>query len=186
MRILILGGNGMLAHRLFQHCSAGHDTHVTLRGPSDSYQRFGLFDAANAFFNVDVRSTDRLLEVFSSFRPDAVINGVGITHENRNTDALLGIEVNALLPHRMARMCAAVGARFLQISTDCVFAGTRGNYSETDAPDAGDLYGRTKLLGEVDEPHCLTLRTSIIGCSVLQAREELRYLAGLRCRSSLE
>ena len=78
-------------------------------------------------------------------------------------DAISSLEVNALLPHRLAELCLAAGARLVHMSTDCVFSGLKGHYVETDPSDAQDLYGRTKLLGEVNEPHCLTLRTSIIG-----------------------
>ena len=76
---------------------------------------------------------------------------------------LAAIPVNAVLPHRLARLCALAGARLIHLSTDCVFAGDKGMYREDDLPDAQDVYGRTKLLGEVDYPHALTLRTSIIG-----------------------
>jgi dTDP-4-dehydrorhamnose reductase len=68
-----------------------------------------------------------------------------------------------MLPHRRARLCALAGARLVHVSTDCVFSGGRGNYAESDAADALDLYGRSKHMGEVDYPNAITLRTSIIG-----------------------
>ena len=77
--------------------------------------------------------------------------------------------MNALLPHRLARLCELVGAKLIHVSTDCVFSGARGNYGETDPSDAADLYGRSKLLGEVDYPHAITLRTSIIGHELASA-----------------
>jgi dTDP-4-dehydrorhamnose reductase len=101
--------------------------------------------------------------------PDAVINCIGVVKQLAAAhDPIAAITMNSLLPHVLAGACAGVGARMIQISTDCVFAGTRGNYSETDVPDATDLYGRSKLLGEVTEiassgPAPLTIRTSIIG-----------------------
>jgi dTDP-4-dehydrorhamnose reductase len=79
------------------------------------------------------------------------------------TDPVASLTVNALFPHRVAAACQATGARLIQISTDCVFSGRKGGYTEADTPDAEDLYGRSKLLGEVSGPRCLTLRTSIIG-----------------------
>jgi dTDP-4-dehydrorhamnose reductase len=75
----------------------------------------------------------------------------------------MALPLNALLPHRMADLCAVAGARLIHVSTDCVFAGTKGYYAEGDAPDAGDVYGKSKHLGEVDYPHAITLRTSTIG-----------------------
>jgi dTDP-4-dehydrorhamnose reductase len=87
-------------------------------------------------------------------------------------DPLPALAMNALLPHRVAAICRAVGARFIHISTDCVFSGRKGNYVESDPSDAEDVYGRTKFLGEVQGPHAITLRTSIIG-------QELKNRLGL-------
>ena len=102
--------------------------------------------------------------MFADFRPEAVVNAVGIIKQRRDADeAILSIEVNALLPHRLALLCRRAGARLIQLSTDCVFSGERGRYREDDLSDARDLYGLSKRLGEVTGPGCLTLRTSIIG-----------------------
>ena len=81
----------------------------------------------------------------------------------RREDPIPCLNINALFPHRLAKLCGAAGARLIHLSTDCVFSGKKGNYAETDAPDAEDLYGRSKLLGETTAPRCLTIRTSIIG-----------------------
>ena len=78
-------------------------------------------------------------------------------------DPLQAVPINTLLPHKLARLCQLSGARLVHMSTDCVFSGNKGGYCESDAPDANDLYGRSKYLGEVDYPHAITLRTSIIG-----------------------
>jgi dTDP-4-dehydrorhamnose reductase len=107
---------------------------------------------------------DALMELFDSVRPAVVINCVGVVKQlSQANDPLAVIPINALLPHRLARLCALVGARLVHVSTDCVFSGAKGNYREVDPADAKDLYGRSKLLGEVDYPHAITLRTSIIG-----------------------
>lgn len=76
---------------------------------------------------------------------------------------LESIPINSLLPDRLARPCSAAGARSVHMSTDWVFRGDKGMYTEHDAPDANDLYGRSKLLGEVDYPNAVTHRTSILG-----------------------
>lgn len=114
---------------------------------------------------VDVENADHLTRLFALARPDVVINCVGLVKQlTEADDPLATIPVNSLLPHRLARLCAVAGARFVHMSTDCVFSGTKGNYCESDLPDAQDLYGRSKLLGEVVEhAHAITLRTSIIG-----------------------
>lgn len=168
MKILILGGDGMLGHRLFLHLRGRHDVRVTLRQDAAAYATYDLFPAERSYFGVDVRSSDRLTEVMADFRPGAVVNAVGIVKQRASArEAIPSLEINALLPHRLAVLCAAAGARLVHVSTDCVFTGSRGAYCESDSPDAVDLYGRTKFLGEVtEEPHCITLRTSIIGAEL--------------------
>jgi dTDP-4-dehydrorhamnose reductase len=105
-----------------------------------------------------------LLRIYAQIRPDVVINCIGLTKHHKDADdPLLAIPINALIPHRMAELCAIAGARFVHVSTDCVFSGATGMYMEGDLPDAVDLYGQSKRWGEVSYPHCITLRTSIIG-----------------------
>ena len=179
MRVLILGGDGMLGHRLFAELSSGHQVAVTLRQDLEAYGRFGLFDAGNSYDRTEARDTQRLIDVLAAVRPQVVINAVGIVKQREaSRDVVQSLELNALLPHRLARLCQAVGARLIHISTDCVFAGDRGGYREEDVADALDLYGQTKHLGELDEPGCLTLRTSIIGLELSRKRSLIEwYLA---------
>jgi dTDP-4-dehydrorhamnose reductase len=164
MRILILGGDGMLGHQLLHQFRGRHEVRVTLRLSCEDYEPFQLFEPDMAFYRVDARQTDSLLQVMAEFLPQAVVNAVGIVKNRSEAKAVIpSLEINSLLPHRLALLCRAVGARLIHFSTDCVFSGRKGNYRETDQPDAEDLYGRTKLLGEVGESHCVTLRTSMIG-----------------------
>jgi dTDP-4-dehydrorhamnose reductase len=164
MRILILGGDGMLGHRLFLHLRDRHEVRVTLRGEVADYARFGLFSPREAVGGLDLRTTEALEAVGAACRPEAIVNCVGIVKQRGDASAAIpSLEINSLLPHRLAQVAGRIGARLVHFSTDCVFSGRAGGYREDDFPDAGDLYGRTKLLGEVAEPHCLTLRTSIIG-----------------------
>lgn len=167
MRILILGGDGMLGHSFFTHLNEAklnHDVRVTLRQDLSSYRGCGLFTYENAFAGIDVRSTNRLSEVFAEFRPEVVVNCVGIVKQRPAArESIPSLELNALLPHRLAVLCKGMGARLVHLSTDCVFSGKKGNYQETEPSDAEDLYGKTKFLGEVHESHCLTIRTSSVG-----------------------
>jgi len=164
MRILILGGDGMLGHRLLLHLRRRHEVRVTLHGTLPEYVRYGLFDASNTFGGIDIRAHERIEHVASVFRPEAIINATGIVKQRaESTESIASIEVNALLPHRLALLCGDKGIRLIHMSTDCVFSGKAGNYTEEDVADADDLYGRTKLLGEVHKAPCLTFRTSIIG-----------------------
>jgi dTDP-4-dehydrorhamnose reductase len=164
MRILILGGDGMLGHQLFKSWRDRYNVRVTLRRNLTDYQSFRLFDRGNAYEGIDARSGEGLIGVFADFRPDVLINAVGIVKQRDDAKAAIpSLEINALLPHRLAQLCKAAGARLVHISTDCVFSGRAGGYAEDSPSDAEDLYGRTKFLGEVHESGTLTLRTSIIG-----------------------
>lgn len=164
MKILILGGDGMLGHQLLKSLKQRHEVKVTLRQNLSSYLKFELFSEANAYSGVDVRSFERLAEVIADFRPEAVINAVGIVKQRLTSkESIPSLEINSLLPHRLAVLCKVAGARLIHLSTDCVFSGKKGNYREDDFSDAEDLYGRSKFLGEVLDSNCLTLRTSIIG-----------------------
>ena len=164
MRILILGGDGMLGHRLLSTLARSHEVRVTLRQELAAYRQFALYDAQNSYGGVDVRVTDRMMDVMADFQPDVVINAVGVVKQRPDgLDPIPNLEINALLPHRLAVICKAIRAHFVHISTDCVFSGRKGDYKEADGPDPIDVYGHSKLLGEVVEPGCITLRTSIIG-----------------------
>ena len=164
MRVLILGGDGMLGHQLFRQFKERHDVRVTLRLGREAYEAYRLFEKGPAFYGIDARQMDALLQVIEDFRPEAVVNAIGIAKQRSEAKEVIpSLEINALLPHRLALACLTVGARLVHLSTDCVFSGRKGRYCETDVPDADDLYGRTKLLGEVSESHCITLRTSMIG-----------------------
>lgn len=167
MMILILGGSGMIGHQFFKHFSRPNspvNVRVTLREGLAAYRSCGLFTSENAYAGVDVRSLDRVSDIFAEFRPNVVVNAVGIVKQLPSAkEAIPCIELNALLPHRLSLLCRDIGARLVQLSTDCIFSGQKGNYRESDPSDAEDLYGRTKFLGELHDTHCLTLRTSSVG-----------------------
>ena len=164
MRVLILGGGGMLGHKLVQGLSATLDTWATIRGSGGAYARYGILPEDRLITGVDVLNLDSIVETMARVRPDAVVNCIGIIKQLATAhDPVLSLSVNSLLPHRLQRLCVAAGARLIHISTDCVFRGDRGMYTEDDPSDALDLYGRTKFLGETSGPGALTIRTSIIG-----------------------
>jgi len=164
MKVLVLGGDGMLGHELFLHLRTRHEVKATVRQPLAVYAGQGLFESGNAFGGIDARSPAPLEIVLEQFQPDAVVNAIGIVKQRpESEDAIASLEVNSLFPHRLALACRRFGARLVHFSTDCVFSGEKGGYREEDRPDAGDLYGRSKLLGEVAGEGALTLRTSMIG-----------------------
>jgi len=164
MRILVLGGDGMLGHQLLRTFGAAHEVRVTLRRELDAYASTGMFQAANAYACIDAHAPESLRGVLARFRPDAVVNAIGlVTHRAGEQDIVSHIEINALFPHRLWSLCREHGARLVHVSTDAVFSGGRGGYHEDDAPDPVDTYGRCKLLGEVVGAGALTLRTAIVG-----------------------
>jgi dTDP-4-dehydrorhamnose reductase len=164
MKVLIFGGAGMLGHKLWQAYRDRYETWVTLRGRAQDYAGGQLFDPARVIGGVEAFNFDTLVAAFAQTRPDVVINCIGIIKQLPSAaDPIISLTINALLPHRLATLCRASGARLIHISTDCVFSGRKGGYTEADTADAEDLYGRTKFLGEVAAPGMLTLRTSIIG-----------------------
>lgn len=112
----------------------------------------------------NVEDADAVVRLFAQIKPDIVINCVGLVKQLAQVnDPLITLPINAMLPHRLANLCALNGARLIHMSTDCVFSGSKGNYTEQDISDAEDLYGKSKFIGEVDYQHTITLRTSIIG-----------------------
>ncbi|QJW46980.1 SDR family oxidoreductase [bacterium BFN5] len=165
-KVLILGGSGMLGHTLFLCLSedADLDVYATVRSAHELSSWLPSDRMKKVRSHVDVQQIENLVNVFAEVKPDILINCVGIIKQvTAAKDPLSSITVNALLPHRIASLCGATGARMIHISTDCVFDGKKGDYTEEDISNADDLYGRTKYLGEVTYPHCITLRTSIIG-----------------------
>jgi dTDP-4-dehydrorhamnose reductase len=164
MKALILGGSGMLGHKACQTLSGRFDVYTTVRRELDSVSHYGVFDPARTIGHVSAEEFQSVVGAIDSVQPAVVVNCIGIVKQAEAAkDPLPSISVNSLFPQRLARLCQEKGMRLIHISTDCVFSGRRGGYLETDQPDAEDLYGRTKLLGEVEGKGCLTLRTSMIG-----------------------
>lgn len=166
MNVLILGVTGMLGSAVFRQFFGDMRYQVwgTLRS-SSGLRHFPLETHSKLLCNVDVLDQDGLVAVLTSVRPDVVINCVGLIKQLSDAkDPLSALPINAMLPHRLAKLCALTKARLIHISTDCIFSGRKGLYTEADISDAEDLYGKSKFIGELhDLPHAITLRTSIIG-----------------------
>jgi dTDP-4-dehydrorhamnose reductase len=165
VRVLVLGASGMLGNAVLRFFSEslGFDVKGSVRSASAlAFLPKTLHE--HIVCGVDVENTDSLTALFAQVRPSVVINCIGLVKQlAQANDPLSAIPINSLLPHRLARLCDLTQARLIHISTDCVFSGASGGYREHDLPDAQDLYGRSKYLGEVSYPNAITLRTSIIG-----------------------
>ena len=160
MKVLVLGSTGLIGSTVLRVLSEKSSLNVfgTVRSECSALQ------LENIFTGVDIQDDSRVLDIFASVKPDIVINCVGATkHKDDGNQPINAIKLNALFPHRLAQICNLLGARLIHISTDCVFSGKKGFYTESDQPDADDIYGKTKALGEVLYGDALTIRTSTIG-----------------------
>ncbi len=171
-RVLVLGSSGMLGNAITRFFVERGEFDIigTVRMPQ-SIELFPKSIHPYIIPRVDVENFDSLVYVLGRIKPDIVINCIGLVKQIAEAaDPLIAVPINTLLPHRLAKMCAMIESRLIHFSTDCVFSGNKGAYVENDFPDARDLYGRTKFLGEVDYPNAITLRTSIIGHELVEHR----------------
>jgi len=163
MRVLVLGATGMLGSAAMRVLAENSDWTVSGTVRSEEAKQLLPNDARERLVTVeDLLDTESLLELFDALQPEVVVNCTGL-RKSEKPDAMRSIRILSLLPQRLAHLCEQRGARLIQVSSDAVFSGARGGYTEHDLPDATDLYGIAKLLGEVSGPHAVTLRTSIIG-----------------------
>lgn len=181
MKVLVLGGSGMLGHKLVQRWREKFDVWTTLRGDFADYKRYGIFTRERTIDSLSVLDIERVNDVIRDIQPDVIFNAVGIVKQVPTAkNAVTTLLINSVLPNQLADIVSQVGARLIQISTDCVFDGSRGMYTEDDRPDATDLYGKSKHLGEVAGDNCLTLRTSIIGRELFTSHSLLEWIIGNR------
>ncbi len=165
MRVLILGATGMLGYSLFSNLREFKDLEVfgtvrSIKGKESFFEN----TLSSLVFDLDVTETTEIEGVIASIKPDVVINCIGLIKQHSiSKQHVSAIEINALLPHQIANLCDKYSAKLIHFSTDCVFSGKDGLYTEESIPDATDLYGKSKCLGEVNYAPHLTLRTSIIG-----------------------
>jgi dTDP-4-dehydrorhamnose reductase len=164
MKMLILGGTGMLGHKLYQTAKDPIDAWVTVRGEAKGLAKFSFFCPDRVIGGIEATNLESVRNALSIVKPDVLVNCVGIVKQQPlGNDPIACLTINSLLPHQLANLCAEFGTRLIHISTDCVFDGKKGSYTEKDLTNAEDLYGRSKALGETSAPHAITLRTSIIG-----------------------
>ncbi|WP_368111815.1 dTDP-4-dehydrorhamnose reductase family protein [Bacteroides nordii] len=164
-KILLFGATGM----------AGHMAYYYLRST-------GRYDIVNVVYRtkltddsivVDVTNKEAVARIVCESRPDIILNCIGVLIKGSKEHPDNAILINAWFPHLLKKLSDEVGAKLIHISTDCVFSGKKGNYTETDFRDADDVYGRSKSLGEIINNKDLTLRTSIIGPELKENGEGL-------------
>jgi dTDP-4-dehydrorhamnose reductase len=173
MKVLVLGATGMLGHKLCQELALDFEVYGTVRGDGVDLGRYEILDPEHVIGGTSSEDIGSISRAIQSAEPDVVINGIGAVKQTQaGSEWQSATAINSVLPHNLALLTQDSGARLISVSTDCVFSGRRGNYRETDIPDAEDPYGVSKRLGEPRGGNVLVLRTSIIG-------RELRSSHGL-------
>lgn len=172
MRVMVVGATGTLGHRLCIEWADRFECWGTVRDPIGEAVA-ELLEPARLIAGVTADEPSTVRSALERARPEVVVNCVGaVKQAEAGQRPIPAIRINSLFPHELAAACRESSVRMIHVSTDCVFSGERGRYSEDDVPDATDIYGRSKLLGEVSGEGLLTLRTSLIG-------RELRSSLGL-------
>ena len=154
-RVLILGSTGMLGHMLFFYLKQN--------------KKFKIYDVSfrkklnPKSMICDIHNISDLERILKVVKPEIIINSIGILPQDPKFNSINSIFINSLFPQRLKEISKEFNSKIIQISTDCVFDGQRGKYSENDIPNETKTYGLTKILGEIKGTQHLTIRTSIIG-----------------------
>ncbi|MBU0533490.1 MAG: SDR family oxidoreductase [Candidatus Omnitrophica bacterium] len=178
MRILILGGSGMLGHKLWQYLSPRFpNTFTVIRGYRHDYKKFNIFeDETRVIENLNALNFPDVEKLLDRIQPSIILNCIGMTkHRKETNDMAMSLALNSSLPHKLATWGENNNAKTVVFSTDCVFDGKIGHYTEESLTSATDIYGKTKAKGELKEDNTLTLRSSFIGTELLHRYELLEW-----------
>lgn len=184
MKVLVIGGGGMLGHKLVQTWRKRFDVWTTVRTKFEDYKGYGFYEREKTVQNVNVEDIKLLEDTIEKIQPAVIVNAVGVIKQLPTAkDVIKTLTINSIFPHQLAELAHQFESRLITISTDCVFSGKKGGYTEADVSDAHDLYGKSKHLGEVVSENCLTLRTSIIGRELTTAHSLVEWFLSNRGRS---
>jgi dTDP-4-dehydrorhamnose reductase len=176
MKVLILGVSGLIGHKLFQVLSTKFETYGTIRRLKKDHPSSLFFKNKNIIEDIDAYDFDRLSQEMHKINPDIILNCIGITKRKKEINIpYKAIYINSLLPHMLADWAKVRKKRVIHFSTDCVFNGKSGNYTEKSLTNSEDVYGRTKALGEINYQHTLTIRSSFIGNELFSHSEILEW-----------
>lgn len=182
MKILVVGSSGMLGSQLAKVFTEEFGTSTV-----HTTQRTSPTKKEQSTFSLDARNPD-----FSQLREerfDYVVNAIGVIKpyilEDDSESMLNAIEVNSVFPHLLSQWASSVGAKMIQIATDCVFSGQVGGYVESDPSDALDIYGKSKSLGEVHAPNVMNIRASIIGREESHFNSLVSWVQGQKLNASI-
>jgi dTDP-4-dehydrorhamnose reductase len=176
MKVVVLGVSGLIGHKLFQVLSQKFETFGTIRGVKKDYSHAPFFENKNIIENVDAFNMKNMQRTLNEIDPDVVLNCIGITKRKKEiNNHYKAIYVNSLFPHMLAEWSKKTNKRVIHFSTDCVFNGVDGDYTEDSNPNAEDMYGKTKALGEINYNHTLTIRSSFVGRELFSHTEILDW-----------
>lgn len=176
MKILILGVSGLIGHQLLKKLNPYFKVYGTLSKSKKYYNNLTLFESDNIIDRVDANNFLLIIDLLNDLNPDVILNCIGVTKRKENIlNPLISIKINSLFPHELAAWSIKNKKRLIHFSTDCVFNGIKGNYNEKSIPNAKDIYGKTKSLGEVIDNHNLTIRSSFIGHELFGKTELLDW-----------
>ncbi len=176
MKVVVLGVSGLIGHKLFQVLSQKFETFGTIREAKEGYLHIPFFKNKNIIENVDAFNMKEMQNMLNQIDPDVVLNCIGITKRKKEIEVpYTAIYINSLFPHILADWAKKNHKRVIHFSTDCVFNGVDGGYTEQSNPNAEDMYGKTKALGEINYKHTLTIRSSFIGRELFSHTEILDW-----------
>ena len=177
MKILILGGNGMIGHKLYQVISKKYpNTWVLFKKKYELVQNNLLYKKDFVIDDFDVCDFSRLIQLLNNLKVDIIINAIGLTiRRNVYEIQSKSILINSVLPHVLNEWVISNDKRLIHFSTNCVFSGKDGFYNEESFVDSNDFYGRSKALGEIISTNSLTLRSSMIGRELENKTELLEW-----------
>ena len=176
MRVIILGVSGLIGHKLLQELSTDFEVFGILHKSKNQYGNCSLFSGSNIIENINITEFELLKGVLFAVNPDVILNCVGLTKRKIDiNNPLEVITTNSVFPHQLANWAKINHKRVIHFSTDCVFDGKVGNYTEKSLTTAEDIYGRTKALGEINYKHTLTIRSSFIGQELFDKTELLDW-----------
>tara|TARA_Y100000766_G_scaffold110909_1_gene94924 strand:+ start:130 stop:1002 length:873 start_codon:yes stop_codon:yes gene_type:complete len=167
MKIIILGCTGLLGNTITKNFLQNYDYEIYPIIRDFSKIKFFKQEYHKNFVEIlNILDLSELEKTITPIKPDIIINCLGLTNKFSNNNAFEiqeFIEINSLFPHKLYQLCMQLNIRLIHFSSDCIFSGKKGAYSETDIPDPIDIYGKSKLLGELDYENCITIRKSVIG-----------------------
>ena len=162
-KILVIGASGLIGNAIFHEClNFKYDVYGTIKRKNKKY--FFKKNSNKIFSNIRIENDKEIVKIIKKIKPNIVINCAAVVKKYIDLYSIKKIfEINSKFPKKLEHLTSMYNFKLIHISTDCVFDGKHGNYSEDDIPNPQDIYGLSKYFGEVKSDNCLTIRTSVIG-----------------------